>query len=62
MSLTGLPYKPAGVISPRFLIFGEYIDGTEINSQGELDSVNAARGTLYLEALRSYIRSAFTGW
>jgi hypothetical protein len=62
LSLTGVPYKRGAVISPRFFIFGEYIDGTQINSQSELDSVNAARGNLFPEALRPYIRGALTGW
>ena len=62
MSLTGVPYRPRGVITPRFFIFGEYIDQTELNSQAEATSINSARSKLFPEALRPYIRAALTGW
>ena len=62
LSLTGVPYKSSGVTTPKYFIFGEYVDGTQINSQSEADSINTARGKLYLEALRPYIHAALTGW
>ena len=62
LSLTGLPYKSSGVTSPRFFVFGEFVDGTSISSQTEADSVNAARNKLYQEALRPYIHAALATW
>jgi hypothetical protein len=62
VSLTGVPYRPGGVITPRFFIFGEYIDGTQINSANEVTSINSARSKLFPEALRPYIHAALTGW
>jgi len=63
LSMTGLPYKTSGTITPRYFVFGEFVDGTQINSQTEADNINAARSKLYLEALRPYIRAALvSGW
>jgi hypothetical protein len=62
LSLTGVPYKSSGVLAPRYFIFGEFVDGTTIDSQAEADSVNAARGRLYQEAMRRYIHAALATW
>jgi hypothetical protein len=62
LSMTGVPYKSSGTIVRKYFIFGEFVDGTTINSQGEADSVNTARGNLYLEALRPYIHAALATW
>jgi hypothetical protein len=62
LSLTGVPYKSSGTLAPRFFVFGEFVDGTTINSQTEADAVNTARGKLYTEGLRPYIRAALTTW
>lgn len=62
LSMTGVPYKSSGIIAPKYFIFGEFVDGTTINSQSEADSVNTARGNLYLEALRPYIHTALATW
>lgn len=64
MSLTGVPYYRSDIeaITPRFFIFGEFVDDIRLRSAGELTSLNAARGKLYPEALRPYIRSALTTW
>jgi len=62
LSLTGLPYKSSGVVTPRHFVFGEFIDQTTINSQSEADSINTARSKLYQEALRPYIRAALATW
>jgi len=62
ISLTGVPYKSAGAAAPKYFVFGEFVDGTSINSQTEADSVNAARANLYQEALRPYIHAALATW
>jgi hypothetical protein len=62
LSMTGVPYKASGVVAPRYFVFGEFVDGTQINSQAEADAINAARSKLYLEAMRPFIHSALTGW
>jgi hypothetical protein len=62
VSLTGVPYKRSGVVSPRYFVFGEYVDGTTINTSAESTSVDTARGKLYPEALRPYIRAALATW
>jgi hypothetical protein len=62
LSLTGVPYKSSGTAAPRYFVFGEFVDGTQINSQSEADSVSAARSKLYLEGMRPYIHSALTTW
>jgi hypothetical protein len=62
VSLTGVPYKSSGVVAPRYFVFGEYVDGTTINSSTESTTVDNARGKLYPEALRPYIRAALATW
>jgi hypothetical protein len=62
LSLTGVPYKSSGVTTPKYFVFGEFVDGTNIGSQTEADSVNAARNKLYQEALRPYIHAALATW
>jgi hypothetical protein len=63
LSLTGLPYKSStGVITPRNYVFGEFVDQTTINSTTEANSINTARGKLYTEGLRPYIRAALANW
>ena len=62
LALTGVPYKTSGVTTPKFFIFGEYIDGTTINSTSEANTINAARANEYLEAMRPYIHAALTTW
>jgi hypothetical protein len=57
-----VPYKVSGVVTPRSYVFGEFVDGTIINSQSEADSVNNARSKLYQEALRPYIHAALATW
>jgi hypothetical protein len=62
LSLTGVPYKSGGVVARKYFVFGEFVDGTNIGSQSEADSVNAARSKLYQEALRPYIHAALATW
>jgi hypothetical protein len=62
VSLTGLPFNASGSAAPRYYVFGEFVDGTTIDTQAEADSINGARATLYLEAMRPYIRSALKTW
>ncbi len=62
VSLTGVPYKSAGTITPRYYVFGDDVDGTTLNSQNESDGVQAARTELYQEALRGDIRAALQTW
>jgi hypothetical protein len=62
VSLTGVPYKSAGLITPRYYVFGDDIDGMVLNSQNEYAGVQAARNTLYQEALRGEIRAALQTW
>jgi hypothetical protein len=62
LSLTGVPYKSSGTVAPRYFVFGEFVDGTTINSSSEATSINTARGKLYQEALRGYIHAALTTW
>jgi hypothetical protein len=62
LSLTGVPYKTSGVTAPKFFIWGEYVDGTTINSTSEANTINAARAKEYLEAMRPYIHAALTTW
>lgn len=61
-SLTGVPYMSGGVSAPRYFVFADFVDGTQINSSTELNKVNAARTKLYQEALRPYIRAALQTW
>lgn len=63
LSMTGLPYKTAGgKIQPEQYVFGEFIDETQINSQSEADTINAARTKEYNTAIRPYIKSALKNW
>jgi hypothetical protein len=62
VSMTGVPYKSAGAIARKFFIFGEYVDGTVINSAAEATAINTARGREYQEAMRPYIRAALSTW
>jgi len=61
-SLTSVPFKSGGVLVPRSYVFGEFVDGTQINSTTEANNINTARGKLFQEALRPYLRSALTTW
>ena len=45
-----------------YYIFGEYIDGTTINSQTEANTINTASGNEYVEALRPRIYEALQTW
>lgn len=62
VSMTGLPYKSGGTTVPRFFVFGEYVDQTQINSMTEQSNLNTARDTLYLEAMRPQIRAGLATW
>jgi hypothetical protein len=62
VSLTGVPYQSGGTIAPRYLVFGDDIDGTTLNSKNEADTVEAARTELYQEALRDEIHAALETW
>jgi hypothetical protein len=44
VSMTGVPYLGVnGTITPEYFIFGEFVDGTTINSTSQANSINAAR-------------------
>jgi hypothetical protein len=62
VSMTGLPYKSSGTVHPKYFVFGEFVDGTTINTQNEADTINAARGKEYQEAMRPYIHAALATW
>jgi hypothetical protein len=62
LSLTGVPYKASGTVTPRYFIFGEYIDGTTLTSDAQRTAINNARSKEYQEALRSYIHAALATW
>jgi hypothetical protein len=62
ISLTGVPYKTAGTITPQYLVFGDDVDGATLNSKSESDALQSARTDLYQEALRDDIRSALETW
>ena len=62
VSMTGLPYKSGGATAPRYFVFGEYVDGTTINSQSEANAVNGARSKEYQEAMRPYVHAALASW
>jgi hypothetical protein len=62
LSLTGVPHQTNGTITPRYFVFGEFVDGTTINSQAEANSINTARGQLYTEGMRPYIYAALATW
>jgi hypothetical protein len=62
VSLTGLPYKASGAVTAKYFVFGEYVDGTTINSTSEATAINTARGKEYLEAMRPYLHAALATW
>jgi hypothetical protein len=62
VSMTGLPYKLSGRVSPTYFVFGEFVDGTTINSTSQANGINAARGKEYQEAMRPYIHAALATW
>jgi len=62
LEMTGVPYKSGGLTTPKYFVFGEFVDGTNIGSQTEANSVNTARNKLYQEALRPYIHAALATW
>jgi len=62
-NLTGVPFKSGGVVSPKYFTFGYFVNGLQLNSDTEKNSVSTALGTLYPEALRPQIRAALlSGW
>jgi hypothetical protein len=62
-SLTGVPFKSGGVVSPKYFTFGYFANGLQLNSDAEKASVNTALGTLYPTALRPQINAALkSGW
>jgi hypothetical protein len=62
-SLTGVPFMSGGVVTPKFFIFGDFVNDVQLNSQAESDSVSKARGSLYPEAIRPQINAALqSGW
>jgi hypothetical protein len=65
MDVTRLPVKssPTGpVTSFRDFVYGDYVDGTTINSTSEQNSIGTARNNAEHEALRPQIRSALLTW
>ena len=62
VSMTGLPYKSSGATAPRYFVFGEYVDGTTINTQSEANAINAARSKEFQEAMRPYVHAALATW
>jgi hypothetical protein len=62
VSMTGVPYKTNGTLTPKYFVFGEFVDGTTINSQAEANSINTARGNLYTEGMRPFIHAALATW
>jgi hypothetical protein len=62
LSLTGVPCKAKGTITPSYFVFGEFVDGTTISSQAQANTINAARGRLYTEGMRPYIHAALATW
>jgi hypothetical protein len=62
VSLTAVPYKVSGTITPKNLIFGQYVDGTNIGSATEQTNVQNAQSKLYQEAMRPYIHAALATW
>jgi hypothetical protein len=63
VSMTGVPYENvAHVVTPSYFVFGEYVDGTTINSTAQANTINAARGKEYQEAMRPYIHAALATW
>jgi hypothetical protein len=63
VSLTGVPFKSSGVVSPKYFTFGYFVNSLQLNSDAEKSSVQTALRTLYPEALRPQIRAALlSGW
>jgi hypothetical protein len=62
LSMTGVPFKSRGVVVPRYYVFGEYIDGTTINSTTQANTINAARSNEYREAMSPFLRAALATW
>jgi hypothetical protein len=65
MDVTRLPVKssPGGpVTSFRDFVYGDYVDGTTINSTAEQNAIATARTNAEHEALRPQIRSALMTW
>jgi hypothetical protein len=62
LSMTGVPYKSNGLSTPKYFVFGEYVDGTTIDTQAEADAINSARGKEFQEALRPYVHAALATW
>jgi hypothetical protein len=63
VSMTGVPFIGVnGSPTLEYFIFGEFVDGTTINSTSQANSINAARGKEYLEAMRPYIHAALATW
>jgi hypothetical protein len=62
-SLTSLPFKNAShTVVPTYYYYGDYVDGTTINSTAEQTAISNARNTAYLESLRPYIHAALQTW
>jgi Beta-lactamase enzyme family len=62
VSMTGVPYKVNGTITPKYFIFGEFVDGTTISSASQANNINAARSKEYQEAMRPFIHAALATW
>lgn len=63
LSLTGVPFKSSGgTIVPRFYVFGQFIDQTQMNSEAEKTAVSNAQRQLYPTAMRGIIRAALATW
>jgi hypothetical protein len=63
LSMTGVPYKNVDhVVTPSYFVFGEFVDGTTINSTAQANSINTARGEEYQQAMRPYIHAALATW
>jgi hypothetical protein len=62
-SLTALPFKNAsGTVVKTSYFYGDYVDGTTINSTSEQTAIANARNTAFLESLRPYIHAALQTW
>jgi hypothetical protein len=61
-SLTGLPVKSGGVISPRYYTFGVFLDGMQITSPAQATQVSNLRSQVYRDAIRPQIGHALTTW
>lgn len=62
-SLTSLPVKNAShQVVPTYYYYGDFVDGTTINSTSQQNAIASARNTAFLEALRPYIHAALQTW